>query len=622
MRRKKKIHFADKREYIRLRSVFPVEFRVLAGEEEEEKDSPWQQGYTCNVSEGGICLETVLLDEGALASLHKPGALWQLRLRIPLRRPPIEARARVAWVRRVKDAVSSRYLVGLRFCHIAHSDADRLVSQARWFSVSKAGAAAAGTFLVLALLITGLYGWQMRRANERLIENIIRIQEEETQVRAMIDEIGAEKQMLSRQMKKISDGLDPSKKKESGFEALAAREKKIADRLVLLERRKQGLHETIVEKMHQWLRNHQNPLTGLVLSFEGEEGIVQDWAFIYDQALAANVFLLFDNERDARRILNFFKQKLSENFQGFPNAYYYDSGEVAEHTVHCGPNIWVGVAVLQYWHKTGDDYYLPLARRIADWLMAVQEADPAGGLKGGPAFSWFATEHNLDAYAFFGMLYEKTKEDKYLTAQQKILSWLKTYALIPGGKDYAAPPVNRGRGDATIATDTFAWSLAALGPQKLRQIGMDPEDIMNFAEEHCGVMVSFTRPSGVVVEVSGFDFAKPAHVPRGGVVSPEWTSQMIVSYQILNRYLGERGKFVKADAYAGKAKMYLDELNKLIISSPSPKGQGEGCLPYATLEDADTGHGWQTPRGTKTCSVAGTAYMMMAIKEFNPLILE
>ena len=96
---------------------------------------------------------------------------------------------------------------------------------------------------------------------------------------------------------------------------------------------------------------------------------------------------------------------------------------------------------------------------------------------------------------------------------------------------------------------------------------------------------------------------------------------MIVSYQILSRYFSQKERLVQANYYAEKARSYLGELNKLIIASPSVKGQGEGCLPYATLENADTGHGWNTPLGTKTCSVAGTAYLIMAIKQFNPLVL-
>ncbi len=621
MRAKNTSRVTDKRKYIRLKSILPVEFRIFGA-----TGSSWQQGYTCNVSEGGVCFETVHLDEAVLNQVGKPGVEVEVSMRIPLHRPPVKARAKIAWARHLQHKNTPHYMLGLQFTEIAYGDCDRMLSQARVLSLSTHLLALTVVVLFLGVVIVGFYNYRLRMDNEKLVDSLARAQQEEIQIRDTISEISREKEMLSKQMKQYADGVGGRQQLSNEYEQLVARETRIADRLRLLERQKSDIQQTVVERMQQWLKNHQNPLTGLILSFEGDVGVIKDWAFVYDQALAVNTFLLFDDERDARRILNFFKQKLlsiseKEGFQGFPNAYYYDSGNIAEYTVHCGPNIWIGIGILQYTHKTKDDYYLPVARAIADWLITIQDKDPEGGLKGGPEFSWFATEHNLDAYAFFGMMHQLTKEEKYETAQKKTLSWLKTYAMIPHGKDYQSPPVNRGRGDATIATDTFAWSLAAIGPEKLKQLGMDPEEIMNFAEEHCSVTVPFTRPSGVKLEVTGFDFAKYANMPRGGMVSPEWTSQMIVSYQILSQYFSQKARAVQAHYYAGKAYSYLGELNKLIIASPSAKGQGEGCLPYATLENADTGHGWSTPLGTRTCSVAGTAYMIMAIKQFNPLAL-
>ncbi len=621
MRAKNTPRFTDKRKYIRLKSIFPVEFRVAG--------SSWQQGYTCNVSEGGVCFETAHLDAAVLHQVGKPDVEVEVSIRIPLHRPPVKARAKIAWFHHVDRKNAPHYTLGLQFTEIAYADCDRMLGRARLLSVSTHVFALAALVLFLGFIVVGFYNYRLRVDNERLVDYLAQVQLEEAQIRDTIDEISREKEMLSKEMKQYADGLTGRQQLSNEYEQLVAREARITDRLRLLERQKSDMRQTVLERMHQWLKNHQSPLTGLVLSFEGDVGVIKDWAFIYDQALAVNTFLLFDDERDARRVLNFFKQKLSsssgkekkEGFQGFPNAYYYDSGNIAEYTVHCGPNIWVGIGILQYTHKTKDDYYLPVARVIADWLIAVQDKDPEGGLKGGPEFSWFSTEHNLDAYAFFGMMHQLTQEEKYRTAQKKVLSWLKTYAMIPHGKDYQSPPINRGRGDATIATDTFAWSLAALGPEKLKQLGMDPEEIMNFAEEHCAVRVNFTRPSGVQIEVAGFDFAKYVNMPRGGMISPEWTSQMIVSYQILSRYFSQKERVIQAGYYAEKARTYSGELNKLIIASPSPKGQGEGCLPYATLENADTGHGWSTPSGTRTCSVAGTAYMIMAIKQFNPLVL-
>ena len=58
----------------------------------------------------------------------------------------------------------------------------------------------------------------------------------------------------------------------------------------------------------------------------------------------------------------------------------------------------------------------------------------------------------------------------------------------------------------------------------------------------------------------------------------------------------------------------------MIITSPSPVGQGEFCLPYSSHEFVDTGHGWRTPKGIDG-SVAATAYAIFAIEGFNPLAL-
>ena len=106
------------------------------------------------------------------------------------------------------------------------------------------------------------------------------------------------------------------------------------------------------------------------------------------------------------------------------------------------------------------------------------------------------------------MMYRVTEEEKYLAAKEKVLSWLKDDAMVPSARQYLPPPASRGRGDATLATDTYAWSLAALGPEILKKIEKDPEAIMEFADENCAVEVKYKRPSGIELSVRGFDFSK------------------------------------------------------------------------------------------------------------------
>ena len=263
-----------------------------------------------------------------------------------------------------------------------------------------------------------------------------------------------------------------------------------------------------------------------------------------------------------------------------------------------------------------DGKYKGLARRIGDWL--IQNQDPEGGLKGGPQFSWYSTEHNLDAYAFLGMLYEVTGDAKYHDAQEKVFRWLRKYAY-----SMTERRMNRGKGDATIATDTFSWAIAAIGPETLKAAEFDPEEIMDFAEKQCRVTVSYRRPkTHIVNKVTGFDFAKAQNIGRGGIISCEWTAQMIVSYQVLGDYFAAQHDKEKAVFYRDKANFYLSELQKLIITSPSKIGKGRGCLPYASSDNAETGHGWRTPKGMRTGSVSGTAYGIFAWTGFNPFDLK
>ena len=379
-----------------------------------------------------------------------------------------------------------------------------------------------------------------------------------------------------------------------------------------LERQELVLEKANFEKMYQWLAVHQNNHTGLVMSFEGDKDIAS-WAFTYDQALLIQIFTNSGDLARARKLLDFFALTAKRENGWFLNAYYVSDGAPAEFILHSGPNIWLGLAIMQYTQKTQDKSYLALAQELAQNIMQLQNTDIDNGIRGGPQMSWYSTEHNLDAYAFLKMLAKVTQKPVYEEAAGKTLAWLVRHTY-----DRGELPVKRGKGDATIATDTYAWSIAAVGVEKLKSLGMDADKIMDFVEENCKVEVDFRRPSGEVVKVQGFDFAPQQHLGRGGVVSSEWTAQIIVSYKILADFYRQIDP-LKSESYAQKAQMYLGQLGKMIISSASPSGQGQGCLPYATQDDVDTGHGWRTPKGKHTGSVSGTAYTLFAYYGFNPL---
>lgn len=550
-----------------MNTVFPVEFSVRAGNGPSTSSGQGGpprilQGFTRNVSEGGLCLEFKALQEGSADPLHQADVLLELTINPTFSREAILAQARVVWLKK-EDA---RYLIGVAYDKIDPAAQKRLISYAhrmRWMPRV--------TGAVALVLLASLTGLALR--NQALLR---------------------ENTHLLQQLREGSVKLSDSTR-------------------ALEETGKKGA-ETALRWMSRWLLSHQNLRTGLVASFEGDPSL-KDTAFTYDQALAAQAFLLFGQSKNAETVLSFYDSRAQQDGGAFYNSYDVLGGGPLETVVHTGPNLWVGIAALQYGRHTGEDRFVPMARRIGDWAMRQQDAE--GGLPGGPGLSWYGTEHNLDAYAFFGMLASVTGDAKYTRTRDAVLEWLKKYAYSNTGA-----PVNRGKGDGTIATDTFSWSIAALGPAKLVEIGFDPEGILGFAEKNCEVSVKFRHPDGQVLDVRGFDFAKDKHLGRGGVLSTEWTAQMAVSYQVLARYFRDTGDAEKARRYLEKADFYRNELQKMIITSPSRTGQGHGCLPYASIDNVDTGHGWRTPKGSSTGSVAGTAYGLFAWKGYNPFELE
>lgn len=90
---KKKLPFAERRRYIRLNSVFPVEFQILGVNNLPIGD--WKQGFTSNVSAGGICLTLNNPDEQMVKYLGEKNTKLSLRINIPIVSPPINALASI-----------------------------------------------------------------------------------------------------------------------------------------------------------------------------------------------------------------------------------------------------------------------------------------------------------------------------------------------------------------------------------------------------------------------------------------------------------------------------------------------------------------------------------------------
>lgn len=634
----------ERRKYIRMNSVFPVQFRLLSIDGKRFL-SEWLQGFTNNVAKGGICLCVNHLNPDIAQAMlsQKEQLLLALEIEMPIFKIPASCTAKIAWIKAVPGKTNT-FLLGLSYERIDSRQNAEILLYAR---IKNAFVPSLLIILGLSLALLLYKDYETKLAkykNELLIQSFKKVSSEMSLARKQLTNLLVEQKNLRYKYERVKNLLaslekerqallkdkdslaqlsryiaEISQQKEEFARKLAAVQSnysQVNQQLSRLDVQKANLRKDKSDILYNWLVRHQNPRTGLLSSFEGDFEL-KDWAFIYDQSLACQAYLLYGDFKRAAKILDFFTQVAKRIDGRFVNAYYVKDGFPAEFVVHTGPNIWVGLAALHYTAKSADDKYLGLAEEIAQTTLHLLKQDPEGGLRGGPQVPWYSTEHNLDAYAFFSMLEKITKKPIYSEAKEKILNWLLAHAY-----DKTDIPVLRGKGDSTIATDTYAWSIAALGPEKLMELQMNPDEIIEFAEKTCLVETDFVTPDGSTIRVRGFDFAPQRHVGRGGVISTEWTAQMCVAYQIMADFYQRKGQPDKARIYEEKADFYLVELTKMMITSLSPVGQGQGCLPYATQEAVDTGHGWRTPKGKATGSVAGTAYTLFACLNYNPLELK
>lgn len=630
----------EHRKYVRVSSVFPVEFYLITGIEEVKQTYDIIQGFTRDVGLGGLCIEVNNLKDEIVRNVKSDAVKLGLTLHIPLREHT-NAIARVVWIKCVKEDYPNRYLIGVSYEEIQDEARRRIIRYAR--STRIIPGVAVGLIVVLLLAASGLfiYNQTERRKSEEMAKALLSALQTKGQLEEKIGRLDKDKAYLEERLKVGSGSIESLKAQIARTEEVAEEQKRLKEELILTmkeqERLKLQLNELVTQKasltgelvsakavkagleqrglqeMYSWLKVHQNPKTGLIISYEGDPAL-KDVAFTYDQALMVQCLLYYGDIDAAKRCIDFYASRAKRISGGFANAYDAISGDIAEPIVHTGPNMWIGLSAIKYFLKSQDKQYIPLAMSIADWAIELQRDDPDGGLRGGPNVQWFSTEHNLDAYAFFYILAKATNDARYSDVSYRVFEWLKKY-----GHNRQENRFNRGKGDSTIATDTLAWAIAAIGPERLQEEGLDPDRILEFAEDECRVKTTFIRPTKDVIEVTGFDFTKASNIARGGIISSEWTGQMIVAYKIMSDFYNLRGEVERAEIYLRKAKFYEEELDKLIITSPCKAGHKGWALPYATQNDVETGHGWRTAKGSQTGSTSATIYGIFAKVGYNPL---
>lgn len=632
-----KVAQQERRQYIRLDSVFPVEFQILSPDRESSL-SGCLQGFTNNVGKGGICLAVNNLVPALAETLKERKSLITLQIQMPLAARSVKATAKVAWIESVSNCPNS-YLIGLAYENIDPVANSRLMRYAR-------GKKLIIPLLTWTIIIFGLglglnsyISATLIKGNKALVAQLVAMVQRSSIAKQKIKTINKEREDLQLKLNAVELQIrtaeeesikSTSNKREAAFLleelnkqkgslqeeliAIQTKEAVITEDLLQLDKIKTTLEEANLEKMYKWLQSRQNLRSGLLVSIDGKSE-AQNQAITYEQALAAQAYTNFSDFERARRVFNFFNKRLKGLNGLFPSVYYVSSGRPIEGYWQTGPNIALGIAAVHYTQKTKDQRYLPLAEEIAARIMRLQQQDREGGIPSAEEALYYYAKDNLEAYALFNMLYKLTGEERYREAGSKTLHWLLSNIYDENGIRPLPAKVN-------IDTDTSAWAIMAIGPVKLEELGVNPDRVIEFAENNCGVKTCYIRPGGQSVDLKGFGFPVPGGSGASGIVSSERTAQMVIAFKISADFYYQKGMIAKARAYASKIGEYLSELDNLIISSPSSYSQGESCLPYANQDLPEAVGGSKIIRSKSAGSLAATVYTLFAYYNYNPLALQ
>ena len=211
----------EKRGYLRLNSVFPVKYQLIKAQAGE---GAWHQGFTGNVSDGGICLEFSDVDKEILALLDSPQEVrLNLKINIPVFSRSVCACAKVSWFKQEQDKFG-HYAVGLRYDHIAEKDRQKIMR----FAYSKVilPRLALGVIVILSLTagIILYNNFRLSSDNKKLVKDMVNVLKDSSESKAELENIQKEKAQLDAKLResesKIKAFDSQLKNKEEEFKMI------------------------------------------------------------------------------------------------------------------------------------------------------------------------------------------------------------------------------------------------------------------------------------------------------------------------------------------------------------------------------------------------------------------
>lgn len=303
-----------------------------------------------------------------------------------------------------------------------------------------------------------------------------------------------------------------------------------------------------------------------VTTLRVRNGVTYDWVAVnetatygysYDNALAIIAYTSLQDLGSAHVLLGFLSRyQLADG--SFYDSMFQATGAARNATRSSGNQAWVLYAIAFYTHQTGDTTYLPMADRIASWLIARQDPND-GGITGGLNSNgserlWTSTEHNLDAYFAFKLYSIVTNNSFYLDVANRCRAW-----LLNVGWNAAENRFNTGENDPSKFLD--AQSLGAIFMNDIGDISKR-NALLKYADRNFRTRKTF-RSGNRRWTYQGYEYGS-----RDGSLWWEGTEQMAIAH-----------------GRSGSPSRELNYINHILVSDdPSFIGSdndGDGGYQYA-----------------------------------------
>jgi len=617
----------NRRRYIRLDSVFPVQFQLVTLDGESPL-SDMMQGFTSNISKGGICLEVNNLSLNLVNLLKNQEAKLFLKIDVPFG-GLMQGSAMVIWVKKVTVNKKNKYLLGLDYDKVNAAQCKKIVRYAWTKKIIIPSLSAAIILLGIGVALNSYTNMRLLRGNKDLVKQLVRILQEFSIAKQEIKYINKEKKNLQLKIEASDLAIQALKEEKAGIEfgsyeaekvkdlglrmeeavqkknllleelsVLQNKENNLTEELLKLDKKKATLGKDNLDNIYQWLKIHQNSKTGLVAK-PGADKKSRALAFTDEQALMIQVYTNFADLSRAKRILEFFFKKEKTGEKGFYSVYDADTGLPAESAgVHSRPDIKLGIAIMQYTCRTGNSKYFALAERIAGEVMAEE---PSAGADTDEFFS----EKKIEAYSLLNMLYKYTGEKKYSDVADKILSHLASL----GDERF-----EKRAGFLGVDVSALTGQILVVGPENMEKLHINPDRMIEIIEENFSQKVNYLKTKGKSIVIKGIDFF-PVRQGRNKAVFSEATAKVILALRGMAEFYYKRELIAKARSYELKADEYLVSLGNMVLSETAPSGEEISHLPYAVFDGSSMS-------AKPEREISATVYALFAYYNYNPLELK